>query len=420
MARRMGEEVRIDSIGRQGDGVAGTPQGRVHVSYALPGERVEIARQAGREAGREAERGTLLRVVEASADRIMPVCRHFGVCGGCALQHWSSEPYLAWKRDLVAEALAREGVNADVTQIIPAYGAGRIRAVFHAGRGENRLALGFAKRRAHEIVDLEECPVLDPKLEAALPVARALAGILLATGKPVDLHVTLAENGIDIDVRGPGKLAKPVEAKIVAFAAERKVARISLHGETLAQLMPPTHLVGDVRVNLPPGPFLQATAEGERVLASKVLEAAGSAKSAADLFCGVGTFALRLAGAMKVVAFDNHAPSIAALAAAAKSPGLKPVTASARDLFRWPLVADELKKIDFVVLDPPRQGAEAQAHELARSKVKKIAYVSCDADSFARDAKILLGGGFTLGEVAPVDQFRYSPHVELVGVFSSR
>ncbi len=262
--------------------------------------------------------------------------------------------------------------------------------------------------------------MLDPKLEAALPVARALAGILLATGKPVDLHVTLAENGIDIDVRGPGKLAKPVEAKIVAFAAERKVARISLHGETLAQLMPPTHLVGDVRVYLPPGPFLQATAEGERVLASKVLEAAGSAKSAADLFCGVGTFALRLAGAMKVVAFDNHAPSIAALATAAKSPGLKPVTASARDLFRWPLVVDELKKIDFVVLDPPRQGAEAQARELARSKVKKIAYVSCDADSFARDAKILLGGGFTLGEVTPVDQFRYSPHVELVGVFSRK
>lgn len=414
MARRMGEEVRIDSMGRQGDGVAGTPQGRVHVSYALPGERVEIARQAGR----EAERGTLLRVVEASADRIEPVCRHFGACGGCALQHWAPEPYLVWKRGLVAEALAREGVSAEVAQVLPAYGAGRIRAVFHAGRGGNRLALGFAKRRAHEIVDLEECPVLDPKLEAALPVARALAGILLATGKPVDLHVTLAENGIDIDVRGPGRLAKPVEAKIVSFAAERKVARISLHGEVLAQLMPPMHLIGSIRVTLPPAPFLQATAEGERVLAEKVLQAAGSAKSAADLFCGVGTFALRLAGGMKVAAFDNHAPSVAALLAAAKSPGLKPVTASMRDLFRWPLVADELKPFDFVVLDPPRQGAEALARELAKSTVKRIAYVSCDADTFARDAKLLIDGGYRLGEVTPVDQFRYSPHVELVGVFS--
>ncbi|MGE0603904.1 MAG: class I SAM-dependent RNA methyltransferase, partial [Xanthobacteraceae bacterium] len=237
-------------------------------------------------------------------------------------------------------------------------------------------------------------------------------------GKPIDLHFTLAERGLDIDIRGPGKLAKPIESKLVSFAAEKKLSRVSLHGAPLAQLLPPTHLVGNVRVTLPPGPFLQATAEGERVLAEKVLEAALGTKSAADLFCGIGTFALRLAANTKVAAFDNHEPSVAALQAASKAPGLKPVTASARDLFHWPLVADELKKIDFVVLDPPRQGAEAQARELAKSKVKKIAYVSCDADSFARDAKILIGGGYKPGAVTPVDQFRYSPHVELVGVFA--
>lgn len=411
MPRPMSEEVRIDSMGRQGDGVADASHGRVHVAFTLPRELVEIGRQ-------ESERGTLLKVIEPSDERIQPVCRHFGVCGGCALQHWAAEPYLSWKRDLVAEALAREGVSTEVAETVPAYGAGRGRAVFHAGRGEKKDATGFAKRRSHEIVALEECPVLDPKLEAALPVARELARILLAAGKPIHLHFTLAERGLDIDIRGPGKLAKPIESRIVTFASERKMLRVSLHGEPLAQLMPPTHLVGNVRVNLPPAPFLQATAEGERVLAEKVLEAASGAKSAADLFCGVGTFALRLAGKVKVAAFDNHAPSVAALAAAAKAPGLKPVTASTRDLFRWPLVTDELKKIDFVVLDPPRQGAEAQARELAKSKVKKIAYVSCDADSFARDAKILTGGGYTLGEVTPVDQFRYSPHVEVVGIFS--
>ncbi len=185
----------------------------------------------------------------------------------------------------------------------------------------------------------------------------------------------------------------------------------------LAKLLPPTHLVGNVRVNLPPAPFLQATAEGERVLAQKALEAGEGAKSAVDLFCGIGTFALRLGSKMKVSAFDNHEPSIAALQAAAKSPGLKPVTASVRDLFRWPLVADELKKIDLVVLDPPRVGAEAQTRELAKSKVKKVAYVSCDADAFARDAKTLVDGGFKLVAVTPVDQFQYSPHIELVGVF---
>jgi 23S rRNA (uracil1939-C5)-methyltransferase len=405
----MSEEVSIAAMGRQGDGVAETPAGRVHVAFTLPGERVEIAR--------DGERGTLLNVLEPASQRIAPVCRHFGTCGGCALQHWQAEPYLAWKRSLVIDALAREGVSAEVAATVPAHGAGRIRAVFHAGRGEKKDAVGFAKRRSHEIVAVEECPVLDPKLEAALPVARELAKILLAAGKPVDLHVTLAERGFDIDIRGPGKLAKETEKKLVTFAAARKILRLSLHGVPLAMLMPPTHLAGNMRVNFPPGPFLQATAEGERVLAEKVMHAGEGAKSAADLFCGIGTFALRLAGKSKVAAFDNHEPSILALREAAKSPGLKPVTASTRDLFRWPLVRDELKAFDFVALDPPRQGAEAQARELAQSKVKKIAYVSCDADSFARDAKILRGGGFTLREVTPVDQFRYSPHVELVGVF---
>jgi 23S rRNA (uracil1939-C5)-methyltransferase len=406
----MSEEVRIDSIGRQGDGLAETASGRVHVALTLPGERVEIERKD--------ERGKLLKIIEPSADRVPPACKHFGECGGCALEHWKAEPYLAWKRKLVIEALAREGIEANIAATIAAYGAGRIRAVFHSGRGENKHAVGFAKRRSHEIVDLDECPVLHPKLEAALPLAREMTKILLAAGKPIDLHFTVAERGLDIDIRGPGKLAKPVESKIVSFAAEKKISRISLHGEPLAQLTPPTHLVGSVRVNLPPAPFLQATAEGERVLAEKVLQAAEGVKSAADLFCGVGTFALRLAGKVRVAAFDNHEPSILALQAAAKSPGLKPVTAAARDLFRWPLVAEELKKIDFVVLDPPRQGAEAQVRELAESKVKRIAYVSCDADSFARDAKILAGAGYELDEVTPVDQFRYSPHVELVGILS--
>lgn len=406
----MSEEIRIESIGRQGDGVANASLGRVHVAFTLPGERVEIER--------EGERGTLLTILEPSAERIAPACKHFGECGGCALEHWKTEPYLEWKRNLVADALAREGVEAKVAPAIPAYGEGRIRAVFHSGRGHNKSAVGFAKRRSHEIVDLEECVVLHPRLEAALPLARELTKILLAAGKPIDLHVTVAERGLDIDIRGPGKLAKPIESRLVSFAAENKITRLSLHGEPLAKLMPPTHLVGDVRVNLPPGPFLQATFEGERVLAEKVLRAAEKSKVAADLFCGIGTFALRLAGKARVAAFDNHEPSIDALQAASKAPGLKPVTASTRDLFRWPLVTDELKSFDFVVLDPPRQGAETQARELAKSKVKKIAYVSCDADTFARDAKILVQGGYKLGEVTPVDQFRYSPHIELVGIFS--
>ncbi len=168
---------------------------------------------------------------------------------------------------------------------------------------------------------------------------------------------------------------------------------------------------------LPPGPFLQATEAGAALLSEKIVLAAQDAKSVADLFCGLGTFALRLAEHVKVSAFDSHEAAIKALQAGAKSPGLKPVTAATRDLFRWPLTSDELKAFDFIVLDPPRQGAEGQVYELAKTKLKRIAYVSCDADTFARDAKILSDGGFKLIEVTPVDQFRYSTHVELVGIF---
>jgi len=405
----MNEEIRIGTMGRQGDGIAETAAGRLHVAFTIPGELVEVS-QVG-------ERGDLVRIIESSKERRVPVCKHFGACGGCALQHWAAEPYHAWKRSLVVEALARAGVEASVAPAMPAQGLGRTRAVFHTGRGHKKDALGFARRRSHEIIEIEECPVLDPRLAAALPLARELARILAATGKSSDLHFTLAGEGLDIDIRGPGKLAKQVESKIVAFAAKRKIPRISLHGEQIVQLAPPVYRIGSVSVQFPPGPFLQATAEGERILAEKVLQAAAGAKSAADLFSGIGTFAFRLATLVKVAAFDNHEPSIAALSAAAKAPGLKPVVGAVRDLFRWPLVVDELKKFDFVVLDPPRQGANAQVQELAKSKVKKIVYVSCDAETFARDARTLIEGGYTLDEVTPVDQFLYSPHIELTAVF---
>jgi 23S rRNA (uracil1939-C5)-methyltransferase len=403
------ERVRIAAVGRLGDGVAETPAGRVNVPFTLPGEAVEIER--------DGERGTLGHVLEPSAERGPPVCRHFGICGGCALQHWHARPYLAWKRRPVAEALSRVGLETQINDVVDAHGAGRTRAVFHAGRGSNPAALGFAQRRSHAIVELEECPVLAKPLEDALPLARELAKILSATRKPVDLHFTAVREGIDIDIRGAGKLPAGVEAKLVSFAAAKRIVRLTLHGNTVAQLAPPTIRIGKAVVTLPPGPFLQATEAGAALLTERVLEAVQGAKSVADLFCGVGTFALRLAEQMKVSAFDSNDAAIKALQAAAKVPGLKPVAAATRDLFRWPLKVEEFKPFDFVVLDPPRQGAEAQARELAKAKLKRIAYVSCDADTFARDAKILCDGGFKLVEVTPVDQFRYSAHVELVGIF---
>ena len=410
----MNERVEIDHVGHQGDGVAVTPEGRVFVPYTLAGETVEI--------GLEGERARLLQVLRPSAERVAPICQHFGTCGGCALQHWQAEGYRAWKHALVVAALEQEGIEAEVAPLIDAHGEGRRRAVLHARRGAGSekgksLAVGFAGRRSHMIIPIDECPVLASALKNVFAVGRRAAEILAPRDKPLDLHFTATEGGLDLDVRGSGPIDRKMTAALAQLAADERLARITRHGEMVTQLTSPTLAVGRARVVLPPGSFLQATQAGEDTLARLVLEAAGKAGKVADLFCGVGTFALRLAERAKVLAADSDAPAVSALREAAKAPGLKPVETIARDLFRRPLVAAELKGRDLVVLDPPRQGAEMQARELTRGKIGKVIYVSCSPATFARDARILVDAGYRLLRVTPVDQFRYSAHVELVGIF---
>jgi 23S rRNA (uracil1939-C5)-methyltransferase len=404
------ERVEIGEIGHQGDGVAATPAGRVFVSYALPGEEVEIAP--------EGERARLVGILRESPERIAPVCEYFGTCGGCALQHWRAESYRDWKRTLVVDALAREKVETEVAALIDAHGKGRRRAVLHARRGgASEIKVGFAGRRSHAIVPIDACPVLAPPLARVFAIGRRAAEILAPKEKPLDLHFTATEGGLDLDVRGSGAIGEKLTTALARLAGDEKLARITRHGEPVVQLNEPALTIGRARVLLPPGAFLQATQAGEEALAKLVLEAAGKAKKVVDLFCGVGTFALRLAASAKILAVDSDAPAMAALARATKAPGLKPVEMLTRDLFRRPLVAVELKGCDAVVLDPPRQGAEAQARELAGSKIEKVIYVSCSPATFARDARILVSGGYRLVRVTPVDQFRYSAHVELVGIF---
>lgn len=410
MNNNMYERVVIDHIGHQGDGVVQGEAGTLFVPYALPGETVEIER-AG-------EHAKLRAVLAPSPARIAPICPHFGVCGGCALQHWQDASYRAWKRDLVVTALAQAGVAAEVDDLIDAHGAGRRRAVLHARRGAGPLlAVGFSGRRSHAITPIEHCPVLAPPLAHVFAIGRGVAAILAPRDKPLDLHFTATEGGLDLDVRGSGPLNAKMVAALAAVAAEARLARLTRHGEIVTRLAEPLLTIGRARVVLPPGAFLQATAAGEAALAARVQEAVGAAKQLADLFCGVGTFALRLAERGKVLAVDGDKPAIAALEQAAKTPGLKRVETLARDLFRRPLVAAELKHCAAVVLDPPRQGAEAQARELARTSVPRLVYVSCHPASFARDARILCAAGYRLVRITPVDQFRYSAHVELVGVF---
>jgi 23S rRNA (uracil1939-C5)-methyltransferase len=405
------EQLAIIRVAHRGDGVAETPAGPIFVPYTLPGETVEVESIPG-----HPDRRHLLRVETASPERIEPFCPHFGICGGCAIQHWTAPHYREWKRSLVVEALAQAGLDAPVDALIDAHGDGRRRATFHARLGaRDILEVGFAALRAHHIVGIDRCPVLAPSLDGAIPAAWAIAEALKPQNKPLDIQATATDAGIDMDVRGSGALNAARMGVLARLAATHKLARLTRHGELIAQRATPTVMVGRAHVTLPPGSFLQATAAGELALARLVQDHVGSAKVIADLFCGLGPFALRLAERARVMAFDADAAAIAALKQATNmTSGLKPIDAETRDLFKRPLYAQELKRVDALVFDPPRQGAEAQARELAKSAVPVVVAVSCNAATFARDARLLVDGGYRLKSITPVDQFRHSAHVEIV------
>jgi 23S rRNA (uracil1939-C5)-methyltransferase len=404
----------IESLGHRGDGMASSPSGPIYIPYTLVGETVEVERVPG-----HPDRAHALRIITPSPERIAPFCPHFGTCGGCAIQHWQEKPYRAWKRGLVVSALEQAGIAAPVGELLDAHGEGRRRAVLHARRGTNDiLEVGFSARQAHTIIAIDRCPVLSPGMNDAIPLAWSIAEALDPLGKPLDIHVTQTLGGLDVDIRGSGALDAAHTAAIARIAAKYRVARITRHGEMVVQQAEPAIGIGRARLVLPPGSFLQATQAGEETLAKLVVQHLGKAKTVADLFCGVGPFALRIAERCRVFAVDSEETAVAALARAAQAtPGLKPVETARRDLFRRPLTAPELKRFDTVVFDPPRQGAQAQARELAASAVARVIAVSCNPATFARDAAILTGGGYKLADVTPVDQFRHTPHMEIVALF---
>ena len=403
----------ITSVGHRGDGVAQTADGPVYVPYTLPGETVTVAAVPG-----HPDRRSLLRVDQASTERIAPICGHFGRCGGCATQHWAPDQYRAWKRDLVVSALGQAGVTAQVGDLIDSHGEGRRRVTLHARRGTHDiLEVGFTGLRSHDVVGIDHCPILAPGLAGVIEAAWEIAEVLRPTGKPLDIQATASDAGMDIDVRGSGPLAALQLTELARIAERRNLARLSRHGELVIQRAAPTIRIGRAVVSLPPGSFLQATEEGEATLARLVLQHIGRAKNVADLFCGVGPFALRAAENAKVIAVDGDSRAIEALTKASGAPGLKPITGMTRDLFRRPLTASDLKPFDAVIIDPPRQGAEAQTREIAASDVAAVVGVSCNPATFARDAKILVTAEFRIAEVTPVDQFRYSSHVEIVARF---
>jgi len=409
------ERLVIDHVGHRGDGVALADGQSVYVPYTLGGETVEVAPVPGH----HPDRRHLLQVERASPERVTPFCPHFGTCGGCAIQHWETERYRAWKRDIVIETLAQAKLACDVYPLIDAHGLGRRRITLHARMGTHDiLKVGFAAANSHDIIPVDRCPILDPGLSGALDAGWAVAEPLISIGKPLDIQITATDSGLDIDVRGSGPLPAPMIATLSRVAEQHRLARLTRHGELVLMRTPPTITIGTAQVTLPPGSFLQATVTGEETLAALVAGHCQRAKHVADLFCGVGPFALRLAAKARIAAFDNDEGAVTALQKAATSTsGLKPIKAQARDLFRRPLMPQELRDYEAIVFDPPRQGAQAQVLQLAASKVPVVVAVSCNVATFARDARILIDGGYRLEGVTPVDQFRHTPHIELVARF---
>ncbi len=350
------------------------------------------------------------------------VCIHFGTCGGCTFQNLAPADYRALKRHTVVRALERHGLgNADVAEVAAVAPATRRRAVFKLAKRGGGVLIGFHAARSHAIVDMRECLVLTPEVFALAGGLRRMMAAILREGEGAEAHVTRSDNGLDVALRWKRKFDPNIAAEIARWMSRLDLARMTANGELLAEAARPLVRLGRAEVAIPPDCFLQPTREGEHMLQAFVRDALAGAKYLADLFCGAGTFAFPLAERARVHAVDADPAMLDALGAAArKTAGLKPVTTERRDLFRQPLTAGELGAFDGVVLDPPRAGALAQVRALAQSDVPRVAYVSCNSESFGRDARILSDGGFRMGTVRPVDQFLWSEHIELVAVFTRR
>ena len=406
----MAEQVIIKRLGAKADGIAETSSGPVFVPKVLPGETVTIER--------DGSHAHLVSVDVASPERETPFCPYFDDCGGCATQHMQHGFYQAWKHGTLVHTLKQARIEAPVEALVDAHGVGRRRVTLHVRFPDRAMHVGFMAPRSHRIVEIAFCPITEPALKDRAPaIARVIGEHLKGPRKPLDIQITATQTGFDVDVRGHGPMKDADRLSLIDLADRLDLSRLSVHGDVIVERRPPAILMGRTSVVPPPGSFLQATKLGEEVLAGLVTEACTKAKRVADLFAGAGPFSLRLAEKSEVHAVEFDKGSMTALDKAVRAtPGLRRVSTEARDLFRRPLLTPELNVFDAVVLDPPRAGAEAQVTQLATSKVPLVVSVSCDAATFARDAAILMSGGYRLERVIPVDQFKHSPHLEVVGI----
>ncbi|NPD15407.1 class I SAM-dependent RNA methyltransferase [Xinfangfangia sp. D13-10-4-6] len=402
----------IDRLGHLGDAIATGPEGAVFVPGMLPGEVVEGVLSGDRLTG--------ARIVTPSVNRVKPPCQHAKSCGGCQLQHAADGFVAGWKHEVVAQALRLQGLEAPLAaEVETSPIASRRRATLSGRRTKSGVQLGFHAKGQELIIAVPGCKLLHPGIIETFPALEALVQFGGSRTAEMQLQVTLSAGGPDVVVTGGKPLDAPAQMELARLAERFAISRLTWDKETISQREAPVLRLGPARVEFPPGAFLQATFEGEEALVRAVKASVTGAKRLADLFCGLGTFALPLASDASVHAVEGHPALTAALEKAARNAhGLKQITTETRDLFRRPLEVDELAKFDAVVIDPPRAGAEAQCQRLAQSKVPVIAMVSCNPVTFARDSKTLIQGGYQLETVQVVDQFRWSVHIELAARFT--
>lgn len=390
-------------------GLGKLDDGRTLLPRVLPGEEVAVAQD-----------GTV-RIVTPSIDRVAPPCRHFKTCGGCAMQHANDGFVASWKQEIVQRAVSAQGLSPEFRPITTSPVQSRRRAKFAGQRTKKGVMLGFYAKGSDVIVAVPDCQLVTPGLKAAFPALEALIPLAASRKSHVSFTVTQTSVGPDIVVETDKEITPQLRVDLAAFAQAHKVSRLMWQDEVIVTMIPPVQRFGDVAVVPPPGAFLQATLHGETALRDAVTEIVGTAGRVVDLFAGCGTFALPLAKTAEVHAVEGEADMIAALDRGwREAKGLKRVTSETRDLFRRPLEPDELAKFQAAVIDPPRAGAEAQIATLAESKIKRIAMVSCNPVTFARDAKALVAAGYTFQWAQVVDQFRWSAHVEVVGAFTRK
>ena len=411
--------IYIRTLGHQGDGIGApvasdTSGEALYVPFTLPGETVRAPGKGARRMAAE--------IMSASVDRIEPFCDHFTRCGGCQLQHMAEPAYLQWKTGLLAAALEREGIEKPLEPIRHYPRGSRRRAVLTAQKSRGQWQFGYSGRRSHDVVDIAACPILCGELQDSLPAVRLFLDLLGRHGigrrGTVRIVLLAAENGIDCAVSFTGSAADRLIREIPAHTAAKAFLRIALNDEIVFERQRPVLKAGTALVAPPPGSFVQAVAAAENDMASLAVDHLADCRKVADLFCGSGAFALRLAQNSVVHAAESEQAALDALDRAWRETGgrLKALTHERRDLFKRPFMAAELKPFDGVAFDPPRAGAEAQCRELAKSAVKKIAAISCNPQTLARDLRILIDGGYLLKSVTPVDQFAFTPHLEAVAL----